>query len=89
MICWPSTHSAAIAATVVAMRFGSSRLTPATGMISRSPAPLAAPPLVRRSAVTAMMSKATWMKAWDWRLGQRVFSRPMHRTPVANQAPSV
>ena len=53
------------------MRFGSSRLTPATGMMSRRPAPLAAPPLVTSSAVTATMSKATWMKAWACRLGQR------------------
>ena len=70
------------------MRFGSSRLTPATGMMSRRPAPLAAPPLVTSSAVTATMSKATWMKAWACRLGQRLFSSPMQMTPVANQATS-
>jgi hypothetical protein len=37
MICCPSTQSAAIAPIVVAMRGGMSRLTPATGMMSRSP----------------------------------------------------
>ena len=89
MICWPSTKSAAIAAMVVAVRCGSRRLTAATGRMRRSPAPLAAPALVSSSAVTAMTSKATWMKAWACREGQRVFRSPMQMTPVANQPASV
>ena len=60
-----------------------------TGMIRSSPAPLEAPPLVTRRAVTAMMSKATWMKACACRLGQRFFRSAMQMTPVANQAASV